>query len=201
MAGFSGLEVLDISNTPVDSLDALKDLTLLRTLQCSDTQIKNLKPLAGLLNLTLLDFTKTPVTEADPLENCKKLVQVTFNDTKVNSLNVFNDMPALTKIYCNNTLVTQDMAIQFTLKHPSVLVIFESSELIKWWNAMSPEWKKVFNLYRRLDDPPTSEQLHGLLVIDSINVNGPERDNDPRPGSQADGTPSYRIREHLRGES
>lgn len=172
LSTFSSLEVLDISNTPVDSLEPLKDLTGLKNLQCANSKVRDLKPLAGLVNLALLNFSGTLVSDADPLKGCKKLMRVTFDATKVSSLNAFEDLPDLTKIYCDSTGITQETAMQFTLKHPSVLVIFESGKLIKWWGDMSPEWKKVFNLYQHLNDVPTEEQLHGLLIIDSINVNG-----------------------------
>jgi hypothetical protein len=172
LSGFSSLEVLDITNTPVDSLEPLRDLTGLRNLQCESSGIKDLKPLAGLVNLALLNFSGTHVSDADPLKNCKKLMRVAFDETKVNSLSAFENLPELTKIYCDSTGITSEMALQFTLKHPSILVVFESGELIKWWNAMSPEWRKVFNLYQHLSDLPTPEQLHGLLLIDSVNING-----------------------------
>ncbi len=181
LAGFSSLEVLDISNTPADSLDPLKDLTGLRDLQCSGSKVNNLKPLAALVNLALLNFSGTFVSDADPLKNCKKLMLVFFDDTKVNNLSAFENLPELKKIYCDNTLITRETDIQFTLKHPAILVIFESEELMKWWNAMSPEWKKVFNLYQRLNDVPTKEQLHGLLVIDSINISGRSMINSLAP--------------------
>jgi hypothetical protein len=172
LSGFSSLEVLDISNSAVDSLDPLKDLAGIKSLQCANTRVKELKALSGMVNLALLDFSGTLVSDADPLSKCKKLMRVVFDNTRVSSLSPFGDLPELTKIYCDSTGITQEMAMQFTLKHPSVLVIFESGELVKWWNEMSPEWKKVFNLYQHLNETPTPEQLHGLLVIDSINISG-----------------------------
>jgi hypothetical protein len=81
-------------------------------------------------------------------------------------------LKGIKKIYCDNTKVDPDHALQFMLKHPDVDVVFESAALSKWWTNLQPEWKKVFNLYRQLDNAPGSEQLHHLITIDSLDISG-----------------------------
>ncbi|MCX6252816.1 MAG: hypothetical protein NTX61_18940 [Bacteroidetes bacterium] len=172
MEGFQLLEVLDISQTPIDSLDALKEITSLRNLQCSGSQVRSLLPIAGLVNLEVLNISNIPVTDISPLSTCKSLMLIIFNDTKISSLTAFENLPGLKKVFCDRSLINRETAWSFSRKHPSVMVIFESEELVKWWNEMTPEWNKVFNLYQHISDNPTMEELHQLQSIDSINING-----------------------------
>lgn len=172
LASYPLLEVLDISTTGIVDLKPLAELTNLRELRMNKTKVRDLTPLAGLKNLTTLDFSNTPVTSAEPLKSLDAIVSVSFNNTQVNSLEPFATLPALRKVYCDQSKISKDKAVQFMIDHPGVIVIFASAELDKWWNNMSPEWQKIFYIYRNLDNPPTHEQLHLLMTIDSLNING-----------------------------
>ncbi len=172
IGNFSDLSELDISNTPVTSLLPLKDLTSLRDLRFSATGITDLTPLKDLANLTMLYFSDTKVEDLSPLAGLKNLQVMVFDNTNVKSLVALENAPQLIRIFCDKSKVQRADAIQFMVKHPEILVIFASEELQKWWTGMSPEWKKVFNQYRKIDASPTSEQLHRLATIDSISING-----------------------------
>jgi Leucine-rich repeat (LRR) protein len=172
LSGLTGIEILDFSSTGIDSLQPLSGLTNLKDLRFSDTRVSNLQPLSELTNLEVLSFSHTPVVYLDPLKNMKLLSLVYFNNTGVKSLDVFENIPGIKKIYCDNTKIDPDKALQFMLKHPDVDLVFESDELAKWWGNMQPDWKKVFNLYRKLDNSPSTEQLHHLITIDSLDISG-----------------------------
>ncbi|MBN1198033.1 MAG: hypothetical protein JXA23_01685 [Bacteroidales bacterium] len=172
LVSFPMLEVLDISSTGISDLKPLTELYQMRMLQMNQTMVKDLSPLAGLTKLETLDFSDTPVTSIDALRSLDALESVTFNNTRVNSLEPLAALPSLRKIYCDQTQVKKDKAVQFMIDHPGVVVSFASSELEAWWRQMPEEWQKVFFLYRTLTNPPTREQLHGLMTIDSLNING-----------------------------
>ncbi|HSN49763.1 MAG TPA: leucine-rich repeat domain-containing protein, partial [Bacteroidales bacterium] len=166
IANFSDLSELDLSSTPVTSLAPLKDLTALRDLRFSNTGITDLTPLTGLTQLTILYFSDTKVEDITPLAGLKNLQVTVFDKTNVKSLSALENSPQLIRVFCDNSKVARAEAIGFMVKHPEILVIFATDELQKWWTAMSPEWKKVFNQYRKIDASPTSEQLHRLATID-----------------------------------
>ncbi len=172
LSGLTALEILDFSNTVIDSIQPLAGLTLMKDLRFSDTHVSDLRPLAGLTNLEILYFTNTPVANPDPLKNLKLLSLVFFDNTGVRSLDVFENTPGIKKIYCDNTKIDPDQALKFMLKHPDVDLVFESDALAKWWGSMQADWKKVFNLYRKLDNSPTTEQLHHLITLDSLDISG-----------------------------
>ena len=172
LSGLTALEALDFSSTGIDSLQALAGLTTMKDLRFSETPVSDLQPLSGLTNLEVLYFTHTPVSNIGPLKGLTNLSLVFFDNTGVRSLDVFENIPGIRKIYCDNTKIDPDRALQFMLKHPAVDLVFESDALAKWWTSMPAEWKKVFNLYRKLDDSPGPEQLHHLITLDSLNISG-----------------------------
>lgn len=172
LVSFPMLEVLDISSTGISDLKPLTDLSQMKALQMNQTKVKDLSPLAGLKKLETVAFSGTPVTSIDAFRNLDALESVTFNNTQVNSLEPLTALPSLRKIYCDQTQVKKDKAVQFMIDHPGVVVSFASSELEEWWRQMPDEWQKVFFLYRTLNNPPTREELHGLMTIDSLNMNG-----------------------------
>ncbi len=172
LSGLPALEILDFSNTIIDSLQPLAGLTALKDLRFSDTRVSDLEPLSGLTNLEVMYFTHTPVANLNPLKNLKLLSLVFFDNTGVKSLDVFENIPNIKKIYCDNTKIDPDQALKFMLKHPDVDLVFESDALAKWWGNMQGDWKKVFNLYRKLDNSPSTEQLHHLITLDSLDISG-----------------------------
>ncbi len=172
LSALTAMRILDCSETAIDSLQPIAELTALKDLRFSETRVSDLQPLSGLTNLEVLYFIHTPVANLDPLKNLTNLLLVFFDNTSVRSLDVFEQLPAIRKIYCDNTKIDPDRALQFMLKHPSVDLVFESEVLAKWWESMPPDWKKVFNLYRKLDISPGPEQLHHLITLDSLNING-----------------------------
>jgi hypothetical protein len=172
LSGLTAIEILDFTGTGIDSLQPLADLTALKDLRFSETRVSDLKPLSGLVNMEVLYFTNTAVANLGPLKNLTNLSLVFFDNTGVTSLDVFDKLPGIRKIYCNNTKIDPARALQFMLKHPEIDLVFESETLQKWWGTMPSDWKKVFNLYRKLDDSPSTEQLHRLITLDSLNING-----------------------------
>jgi Leucine-rich repeat (LRR) protein len=172
LSGLTTLEALDLSNTPIDSLNPLANLIGLKDLRFSETRVADLTPLEGLTGLEVLYFNNSGVTDLSPLKGMTNLQLVFFDNTGAQSLDVFEKIPGIRKIYCNNTKVDPGKAIQFMLNHPQVDLVFATEPLAKWWSSMSPEWKKVFNLYHKLDDTPGTEQLHRLVTLDSLNITG-----------------------------
>ena len=169
---FPLLEILDFSHTSVSGLVPVKDLAALNELRFAYTPVSDLSPLSGLAALEILDFSGTQVLNTGVLKNLGQLRMVCFDDTRVNTLASFGALGEIRKIYCDKTPISKEQAISFMQDHPGVTVIFESEELLAWWKGMSNDWKKVFALYAPLDNPPTTEQLHRLVTIDSLILNG-----------------------------
>lgn len=191
---FRKLEKLYCSGTSISSLDSLKQLIHLKELDCSNTAIQqgnvienfrslevlnvsrtgidNLGFLTSLSNLNKLYFSNTAINNLGAIKHLEKISLLAFNNTPVKSLEPINGLTSLKKIYCDSTAISQEDAISYIRQHPDVLVVYQAGNLIKWWNGLSVEWKKIFKKYIQADDLPTEKQLASVRNIDTLNISG-----------------------------
>lgn len=169
---FQSLGTLDISATKVVSLDAIKDMATIKDLRVNHTSVKDIAPVSSLVNLEMLNISSTPVDNLDALKNLMNLRILLCDSTGISSLAPLDNLAALQRVYCNNTGITQKEALSFIKKHPESSLVYASKELAAWWNGLTPEWKNLFNFYLKLNNQPTTEQLHQVALLDSINIIG-----------------------------
>ncbi len=181
LSGFTKLERLYCDNTPIDSLEPIANLIYLKDLRCQNTLISNLDALEKLVNLEILNFSRTQVKSLQPLRNLSKLHIIFFDNTPVGVLDPLLNLPDLKKIYCDNTLIDTDIANRFMKANPQCLVIYESEELENWWAAIHFAWQNIFSGYISASIPPTKEQLHEIIKLNNININGNKEINTLEP--------------------
>ena len=172
VANFHSLSTLDISGTKVTSLEAIRDMATMKDLRMNHTRIPDIAPVATLVNLEMLNIASTPAGNLDALKSLSNLRILLSDSTGISSLSPLDDLVKLQRVFCNNTGVNQKEALRFIKKHPETILIYASKELAAWWKSMTPEWQNLFNFYLKLDKEPTTEQLHQLVLLDSINVSG-----------------------------
>ncbi len=171
LSTFSSLENLDLSRTMVTSLAPISANISLKDLRFSNTSVSDLSPLSGLTNLSLLKFSSTPVSNLDALRNLDNLQVLVCDSTRISNLEPL-DKISLQRVYCNNTKITRSAALNFIKNHPGTALIYATAELTKWWNGMTKDWQNIFHFYLKMENIPTTEQLHQLVLLDSINISG-----------------------------
>jgi len=169
---FQTLNTLDIGGTKVNSLETVKELTGLKELRINNTSVKDLSPIAGLVNLEVLNISSTSLADLTALKGLRKLQILLADSTKITSLAPLDSLSMLQRVFCNNSGITQKEALRFLKKHPGASLVYASKELAAWWNGMTPEWRDLFHFYLKFDGEPTTEQLHQLALLDSINIAG-----------------------------
>lgn len=172
LPAFTMLNTLDISGTQVTQLDRLSDLTGMKELRLSHTAIKDLTPISNMRLMELLNISVTGVVTLDALKEMTALKILLGDSTAVKSLVPLNNITTLQRVYFDNAKITQSEALNFLKKHPGASLVYKSAELIRWWSGINTEWQNLFNFYLPLSTPPTSEQLHKLVLLDSINITG-----------------------------
>ena len=172
LVNFPALEDLDFSNTKVSSLDPIKALDSIDDLRLAYTPVSDLAPIAGLTGIELLNITATRVKTLDPLRNLGNLRILQADSTGISSLKPMDSLGSLQRIYCDYTNLPKSEAISFMLKHPKAFLVFESAELSKWWSGMNADWQNLLSHFTELSNPPSKEQLHKLILIDSLNIVG-----------------------------
>jgi hypothetical protein len=172
LVNFPSLEDLDLSNTKISSLDPIKALDSIDDLRMAYTMVSDLAPVAGLTRIELLNITATKVMTLDPLKNLANLRILQADSTGISSLKPLDNLGSLQRIYCDYTNLPKSEAISFMLKHPKAFLVFESAELSKWWTGMNTDWQNLLSHFTVLGNPPSKEQLHKLILIDSLNIAG-----------------------------
>lgn len=172
ITSFPGLTILDAGNTGISTLEDLEELTGIIDLRINNTRVNDLTPVSALVNLEMLNISSTGIDNIEPLKGMVNLKIFMADSTGIQSLDALDGMKGIQKVYCNNSKVNQKEALKFLKKHPETSLVYASKELAAWWKGMHVEWQKQFNFYMTLNDPPTTEQLHKLVLLDSINITG-----------------------------
>ncbi|MCQ2252689.1 MAG: leucine-rich repeat domain-containing protein [Bacteroidales bacterium] len=111
LARLTMLKTLDCSNTNVASLEGIEGLVNLESIDCSNNDnINSLLPLASLGNLVYLNCGNTMVKNLKPLQGLRKLQRLDVHFCTVNSLQVIGDLKSLTELNVseNNCLFSLD---------------------------------------------------------------------------------------------
>ncbi len=162
---------LNISgNSDINTLRPLRNLFNLKKLNISSTQATNFEYISNCPELEELDAANTEITDLGFLSKLKKLKIINLDSTEISSLEPLENLQELKLIYADNTNINDNIAYAFQDKHPDCLIIYKTGELKKWWESLPSQWQEVFSSQFKVDSPPSKEQLHQILFIDSLSI-------------------------------
>jgi internalin A len=109
------LTSLDLSNTLVISIDALKELSRITSLYLSNTKISNVEALKDLKSITALYLRNTQVSNIDALKESRGLTSLDLTGTRVANINALKDLKSLKTLGLSNTPFSEvDTLTHFT---------------------------------------------------------------------------------------
>ena len=120
------LEVLDCSNTKIVSFDALKYTTNLRNLYLDNTLISDIQPLENFLVLQQLHMNKTLVTNLAPIEYAEELTDLRINGTQISDISILKELENIESFYANGSKIS-DISTLLNFKKLAVLDIGNTS--------------------------------------------------------------------------
>ena len=186
------LQKLNISNTMVNRLTDLKNCPTITSLIANGCKISNIGPLQDLPQISILDISNTSVRDLSPLQNLTGLQSLNISGTPVSTLQALSELQninelycsntnikdlsplkghrKLSKIYCDNTKIGINEASDFSSDNPFTLVIYDTEALENWWNGLPIYWKAVFAQQIKLDNTPTTEQLHEIINMQELDL-------------------------------
>lgn len=106
LSKLSNLKRLDISNTRINDLSPIRNLTKLESLICEGTQVESLTHLRYLSNLRVLNLNNTPVYDLKALQSIDKLEQLYLNHTQINNLDPLSQLKHLMDLRFSNTPIS-----------------------------------------------------------------------------------------------
>jgi len=101
----SNITEIDISNTIINDLQPLQQLTKLKFLKASNTGINSISILSGLFDLEELDVSNTQVASLMPLIGNLKLKKLKLDSTQINDLTPIGNLQMLSYLSIENTKV------------------------------------------------------------------------------------------------
>ena len=171
LAQVANLTSIDISgNQTITDLSPLTKLINLQTLACANTKINNLGPLGDLINLQNLDCSTTQVNDLAALNNARNLRMLNIDHTEVNSLTALNNLSGVQRLSCEQTPIPEDSIRAFIHNHQETIVIYKTSKLILWWNALPVSWKELLKQQVAIGDIPNREQLHEIAFLKTLAI-------------------------------
>jgi Leucine-rich repeat (LRR) protein len=103
----TSLETLDLSNNKyVQDISPLGELTRLKSLNLSHTQIDDLSPIRNLTDLTEINLSDTRVHDLSPLKYSSNMIKLNINKTEVSDITIVQKMPALQYLDIGNTQIS-----------------------------------------------------------------------------------------------
>ena len=164
------IQKLNISETAVERLDGIGEAREMHTLDLSNTPIQSLRPIESLNLLEDLKFSFCPINDLSPLNRLVNLKYLSMNNTKVTNLSPLKELQNIRYLDADNTLVDNQQFEDFTEFKSEVLLIFQSENLLKWWDNLSAPWKSIFRNEMRWTQKPKSAELHKLIKIQSLEI-------------------------------
>jgi hypothetical protein len=95
LKGLTILQNLDLSGTQISDISPLQGLTSLWNLDLSGTQISDISPLQGLTGLKTLNLSLTQVTDIAPLQGLNNLGFLTMIDAPITDISPLRDLTNL----------------------------------------------------------------------------------------------------------
>ena len=162
LAGISKIDSLNVSDQNITDLRPLQKLPKLKILNAQKTAVTDLSPLADLKELTQLNIAKTAVKDLSAIARLPKLKIISADQSKIENIEL-NSLPALEKLYANETPINDASAERFLEKNPKCILIYKTERLKEWWNNLPESWKEVFYTQEGVAQNATTEQLHHLI--------------------------------------
>ncbi|MCM0042950.1 MAG: leucine-rich repeat domain-containing protein [Algoriphagus sp.] len=183
---------LGTSQPKVENLTQTLKLT---QLNLEGAGIETLGPVVRFVSLSLINFSNNPfLTDLLPLTEVKTLKEVVGKNTGVQDLTVLKGnglleridmesspirsiqelslLPKLSYLNINSSLIEEQSIPEFQLQRPDVMVIYRSESLTQWWEGLDEAWKKVLLEKMRISEEPTTNQLHQLTSLASLELKG-----------------------------
>ena len=166
------LITLNLGNCKISNIAALQDLSQLNNLDISNTAVRDLSPLSQLQELKSVNISGTAVIHLEPLSEMENLREIDCSHTNISDLSPLKGNKRLSKIYCDQSRVDNTEASNFTKDNPFTLVIYDTEALKNWWNQLPIYWKAIFSKQAKIDTEPTTEQLHQVINLQELELEG-----------------------------
>lgn len=164
------LQKLNATNTSINKLEGISESREMRNLNISYTQVQDLNMIEGLNLMEELSISHCPVSDLSPLHEMVNLKNLSIDHSLVDNLSALEKLQNLRYLNADKTKLAQKQFEDFIEKHPDIQVIYQTEELRLWWSKLDVAWKNIFAQLMNWTQEPSTEDLHKLVQIKSIEI-------------------------------
>lgn len=160
------LDSLNINNKRLVDTEPLTKFKKLRHLSIDKNLFTSLEFANNLEYLEVLSAEGLPIETPSGLETCKRLEVLSVKGTLLNNISGIYNLNKLKTVDLDDTPILESQVVKYLTYNPEVVVVYQTSALISWWEGLSDEWKDVFGLSQE----PSGIELHQLIEQRSIRI-------------------------------
>ena len=161
------VDSLNLSDLQLSNGQALKRFKRLQYLDISKNPIDGFSFTSEMGDLKVLIASNIPATTAMGLEKNASLEKLVLKGSKVSDIEPLSSLPKLKYLDLDGAFVPTDMIKSFIRLSPGVVVIYQSEELLNWWENLSDTWRDAFDLEKR-----DRYSLHELTQRPKLSITG-----------------------------
>lgn len=170
VAACSDMTHLIFKSGNLTNITPIKDLEKLLSLDISDSRISDISILGNITKLQSLNISGTQVTDISILSRMESLKELYCSNTGIRNIQPLTGLRKLSRIYCDNTAVTATEASNFAKENSRTLIIYDTDALNDWWQELPIYWKSIFSQQVSIGSDPTTEELHAIINMKSLDL-------------------------------
>ena len=170
LSRIQNLKVLNANNTSINSVEALSELRELNNLDISYTDLTNISPIGNLHSLEYLDISFTKVDNIETLINANKLKKINIESTLVSSLEPISKLSTIRELKGESSNISLKEFEEFILKNNDCIVLYQSENLINWWDGLNKDWQQLFIELEGWNNEPDYIKLHHLVKKSKLEI-------------------------------
>jgi hypothetical protein len=181
LAALSRITRIDAKGQPIKTVEPLRIFESLKHISISRTGVTDVTPLRDLIGLEILEANNTKISDISSLQSLPKLRKLGIENTAVSDISPLQNLTNLEFIYADGAALKNELVAEFLSKNPSTIVIYKTVTLNNWWTGLSETWKTAMKSHVKIETAPNKEQLHGMIYLESINLDGISDIRDLQP--------------------
>ncbi len=181
LAALSSITKIEAKGTSIKTVEPLRIFEGLKEINISRTGVSDITALRDLRALEVLEANNTKISDVSPLQNLDKLKKLDIEKTSVNDISTLQNLTNLEFIYADGAAIKDESVATYLNKNPSTVVIYKTVTLNNWWAGLSESWKKALASHVKVEGEPNKENLHAMIYLESINLDGINAINDLQP--------------------
>ncbi|WP_338793295.1 leucine-rich repeat domain-containing protein [Bernardetia sp. Wsw4-3y2] len=181
LATLSRITKIDARGQSVKTVEPLRIFESLKEINISRTGVSDITALRDLIALEVLEANNTKISDVSPLQSLARLKKLDIENTAVSDISTLQNLTNLEFIYADGAALKDELVAAFLSKNPSTVVIYKTVTLNNWWTGLSESWKTALKKHVKIETQPNKEQLHAMIYLESINLDGISDIRDLQP--------------------